>query len=238
MLAALYARERSGRGQRVDVSLLGGQVWSQASEITHYLLSGHLPGRANRGHPHVGGVWRVFATEDGHITIAGARAPLWAGLCRAIERPDLIDDPRFTGASVSEAEWQELYAILDGIFRTRSTDDWCARLRAESQRYAPLRDYAQVADDPQVGRTAIWSSWSTRTGAALRRLAVRSASARRRRSPAGLRPNSASTRKRYCWRPALPGQRSRSCANRARGSRRRQGIRPQGRILHNCSTAI
>ncbi|HLZ72804.1 MAG TPA: CoA transferase [Dehalococcoidia bacterium] len=150
VLAALYARERTGRGQRVDVSLLGGQIWSQATEITQYLLSGQVPGRANRGHPAVGGVWRVFATADGHLAIAGARAPLWAGFCRAIERPDLIDDPRFSQGSAREARWPELYSLLEAIFRTHSTDEWCTRLRAEGQRYAPLHDYAEVAADPQV----------------------------------------------------------------------------------------
>jgi crotonobetainyl-CoA:carnitine CoA-transferase CaiB-like acyl-CoA transferase len=150
VLAALYARERTGRGQRVDVSLLDGQIWAQATEFTHFLLTGQIPGRANRGHPLVAGVWRVFASADGYITIAGARPPLWAGFCRAIERPDLLDDPRFTGPSVSEEGWQELFALLEPIFRSRSTAEWCERLRAEHQRFAPLRSHAEVVADPQV----------------------------------------------------------------------------------------
>ncbi len=149
VLAALYTRERTGQGQRVDVSLLGGQIWAQATEFTHFLLTGQIPGRANRGHPLVAGLWRVFATVDGHIAVAGARPPLWAGFCRAIERPDLLEDPRFTGPTVSEEGWRELFAILEPIFRARSTAEWCERLRAEQQRFAPLRNYAEIAADPQ-----------------------------------------------------------------------------------------
>jgi CoA:oxalate CoA-transferase len=150
VLAALYARERTGRGQRVDVSLLGGQVWAQAGELTHYLISGRVPGRANRGHPIFRGLWRVFATADGHLVITGAGNALWPGFCRAIERPDLAGDPRFRDGAIPDEHRQQLYDILAAVFRTRTTKEWCERLRAEGQRYAPVQDYAQVAADPQV----------------------------------------------------------------------------------------
>jgi crotonobetainyl-CoA:carnitine CoA-transferase CaiB-like acyl-CoA transferase len=149
VLAALYARERTGRGQRVDVSLLGGQVWAQASELTHFLLSGRQPGRANRGHGMLGGVWRVFATADGHLVIAGAGGALWPGFCRALGRPDLIDDPRFAGR-MEPPYREELTQILAAAFLSRTTAEWCDRLRAEGQRFAPVQDYARLAADPQV----------------------------------------------------------------------------------------
>ena len=62
ILAALHERERSGRGQRVEVSLLGGQIWAQATEYTHYLLAGEPPGRANLGHPMIIGEVLVCVT--------------------------------------------------------------------------------------------------------------------------------------------------------------------------------
>ena len=150
ILAALYARERTGRGQRADVSLLGGQVWAQASEITHYLLTGRVPGRSNRGHPLLAHVYRVFATADGHLAIVGAAGALWPGFCRAIDRPDLLTDPRFAADVERHAHLPELFAILDEVFPTRTTAAWCERLRAEAQRYAPVRNYAEIAADPQV----------------------------------------------------------------------------------------
>jgi len=150
VLAALYARERSGRGQRVDVSLLGGQIWAQAGELTHYLLSGSVPGRANRGIATLDAVYRLFQTADGYLVVVGAAGALWPGFCRAIDRPDLITDDRFARDSERHQRLPELFAILDPLFTTRSTDAWCERLHAERQRFAPVQDYAAVAADPQV----------------------------------------------------------------------------------------
>lgn len=150
ILAALYYRERTGKGQRVDASLLGGQIWAQASEITHYLLTGRVPGRANRGHPLLAGVYGIFPTADGAIAIIGAAGKLWPGFCRALELPELLTDPRFATDEARTGHRAELFALLDARFQTRTTDAWCERLRAEEQRYAPVRDYAAVAADPQV----------------------------------------------------------------------------------------
>ncbi|MEM7272338.1 MAG: CoA transferase [Actinomycetota bacterium] len=150
ILAALYARERTGRGQRVDVSLIGGQIWAQASEITHHLLSGTPAGRSNGGHPLVNALYGIFPTADGYVAIAGCPEHLWPGMVRAVERPELLDNPRF-GAYFTTAEIRaELREVFNEIFLTRTTADWEERLAAEDQRFARVRDHAEVAADPQV----------------------------------------------------------------------------------------
>jgi CoA:oxalate CoA-transferase len=152
ILTALFHRERTGRGQRVDVSLLGGQLWAQASEYSHLFMTGEEAGRANQGHPMIRNVvYRVFATADGHIAVVGVPPHLWPGFCRAIDRKDLIEDPKFTSMWPLPVEYsQQLDDLLDTIFPTKPTEEWVARLKAEQQRVALVRSHIEVADDPQV----------------------------------------------------------------------------------------
>lgn len=150
ILAALFSRERTGRGQRVDVSLLGGQIWLQASEVTHYLLSGEQAGRANGGHPLVDALYGIFATSDGYIAIAGCPDHLWPGMVRAVERPELHDNPRFGNYFTTPEIRAELREVFGEIFATRTTAEWSERLAAEGQRFAPVREHPEVVADPQT----------------------------------------------------------------------------------------
>lgn len=150
ILAALIARGRTGRGQRVDVSLLGSQIWGQASEYTAYLLSGTVPGRPNRGHPLIPALYGIMPTADGWIAIVGVQPQQRAAFYSAIGRPDLLDDPRFATPLLGPAEKAALFELLADVFVSRTTDEWCAVLAAAGQRFAPVRDYAEVVQDPQV----------------------------------------------------------------------------------------
>lgn len=148
IVAALFARSRTGRGQQVETSLLGGQIWAQASEYSCYLLTGRVPGRANRSSPTVPGLYGIFPTADGWLAIAGVRGPLRAAFFDVVGRPDLMD--RY-GPGVY---WNDVKAAvaaeLSAVFATRTTAEWSGVLRAAGVRYAPVRDYAEAAADPGV----------------------------------------------------------------------------------------
>ena len=150
ILAALLARERTGKGQRVDVSLVGGQVWAQAAEYTAFFMTGRQPGRANRGHPLLNAAYGIVETADGWIALIGVPPHLRAAFYEAIERPDLGADPRFQPYLITAETKQELFAELAPVFRTRTSAHWLDRLRAAGQRVAPVRDYAAVVADPQT----------------------------------------------------------------------------------------
>jgi formyl-CoA transferase/CoA:oxalate CoA-transferase len=148
VLAALYARERSGRGQSVETSLLGGQIWAQAGEFTKYLMTGAVSGPSNQGHPMIPGIYGVFPTADGQIAIVGVAGPARDTFYRAIGRPDLIE--RFSQMLYFDEDKAALWPILDEVLATRTTAQWCAVLSEAGLRFAPVRDHAQVADDPGV----------------------------------------------------------------------------------------
>lgn len=148
ILAALYARERTGRGQLIETSLLGGQVWAQAGELTKYLMSGEMTGPSNRSHSMVPGIYGMFATSDGWIAIVGVAGALRDRFYETIGRPELIE--RFSSMLYFEDDKAALWPILDEVFATKTTAEWCELLGAAGLRFAPVRDHAEVAHDPGV----------------------------------------------------------------------------------------
>jgi formyl-CoA transferase/CoA:oxalate CoA-transferase len=150
ILAALYARERSGRGQLVETSLLGGQIWAQAGEFTKYLMSGEVSGPSGRGHPMIPGIYGVFPTADGFIAIVGVVGPARDTFYRMIGRPELID--RFNQLLYFDEEKAALWPILNEAFATKTTAEWCELLGAAGLRFAPVNDHAEVAGNEGVRR--------------------------------------------------------------------------------------
>ena len=147
ILAALQARAETGRGQSIDVSLLGGQIWAQATEYTHCLLTGEAAGRANLGHPLIKALYGLFETADGWLGLVGVPPQARDGFFLAIDRPELALDERLQGVALDADALAWLRAELEAVFRTRSTADWCRALGAAGVRYAPVRDHPAVAKD-------------------------------------------------------------------------------------------
>jgi crotonobetainyl-CoA:carnitine CoA-transferase CaiB-like acyl-CoA transferase len=148
VLAALLARARTGVGQAIETSLLGGQLWAQASEYTAFLLSGSQTGPANRGNSMIPGLYGIFPTSDGWIAVVGVVGPAKARFFEVIGQPQL--SARFDQLYYWEPEKAELFPLLDAAFAARTTGDWCATLRQAGIRHAPVNTYADVVDDPGV----------------------------------------------------------------------------------------
>ncbi len=153
ILSALHARERSGRGQHVEVSLLGGQIWAQAAEYTHYLMTGQVPGRSNYGHPLIRGAYRLYATRDGWIGLIGLPHGSLDELLVLLDRTDLLVDERMHKLDTDENRtW--FTKQLEVAFERKTTAEWCDTLRNTSIRYAPVQTYAEAAGDANVWANA------------------------------------------------------------------------------------
>jgi crotonobetainyl-CoA:carnitine CoA-transferase CaiB-like acyl-CoA transferase len=150
ILAALIARGRTGRGQRVDVSLLGAAIFAQSAEYTYTFLTGREPGEVGRGHPLIFGFYGILPTQDGHIGIIGVTPGERADFFRAVGRPDLANDARFASIYFAPELREELFDALTPTFRARSTAEWMQLLRKIGVRCAPVRDYLEVMRDPGV----------------------------------------------------------------------------------------
>ncbi|MDE0422590.1 MAG: CoA transferase [Gammaproteobacteria bacterium] len=146
ILAALHARAATGRGQRVEASLLGGQIWAQATEFTHLMLTNEPARRANDGHSLIKGVYGIFETADGWIAIPGVPPHARDAFFIAVGRPDLTLDDRLQDVAVHDAfDW--LIDQLAAAFKMQPTEHWCRVLREAGVRYAPVRNHRQVLDD-------------------------------------------------------------------------------------------
>lgn len=149
ILAALYHRERTGEGQRVDVSLLGAELAALINVASAYLVAGEVPVR--RGTAHASIVpYQVFATSDGYIMLGAANDKLFAAFCEEAGRPAWVTDERFRTNADRVRHRDELVPLIDPLLRTDTTASWVERLEKVGVAVAPVNDLAQAFADPQV----------------------------------------------------------------------------------------
>jgi crotonobetainyl-CoA:carnitine CoA-transferase CaiB-like acyl-CoA transferase len=149
ILAALARRERSGRGQHVDLALLDVQVAMLANQAESFLLTGHPPRRLGNAHPSIV-PYRAFATADGHIVIAVGNDGQFARLCEVARMPELARDPRFATNAARVRNRVALEEILARAVATRPSRQWIEALEAATVPCGPINDLARVFADPQV----------------------------------------------------------------------------------------
>jgi crotonobetainyl-CoA:carnitine CoA-transferase CaiB-like acyl-CoA transferase len=149
ILAALFARERTGTGQRVDVSLLGAELAALINAASGYLVAGEIPRRLGTAHASVA-PYQVFAAADGFVMVGAANDKLFARLCAAMEHAEWLSDPRFRSNADRVRHHEELVALLQPELTRATVAEWVRRLEAAGVAVAPVNDVAQVFEDPQV----------------------------------------------------------------------------------------
>ena len=149
IMAALYFRERTGEGQKVDVSLLDGQISMLNYVAAYYLISGVIQGRLGTRHQN-NPVYGALKTKDGYVVICAHRGPFWKNLCHAMNREELINDPRFNSDLARHQNADEIWGLLGKIFATRTTSEWLERLLEYDVPCAPINSVDAALNDPQV----------------------------------------------------------------------------------------
>lgn len=149
VLAALLARERTGVGQMIETSLLGGQIYAQASEFTATLLGGdNLAPPIHGGHPLIPGIYGIVPTADGAIALVGIGPGLRDTLFALLGVPELSIDDRFIQPLVAAEDRDDLFSALGAATRSRTTAEWGELFDESGIRWAPVRSRTEVSDDP------------------------------------------------------------------------------------------
>jgi len=149
VLAALAERNRTGRGRRVETSLLAGLVGLMSVQAQRYLSLGEVPALAGNTHPVIA-PYGVFETADGPLNIAPATAEMWKRLCDVLDLQHLVDDPRYATNAARMEHRIELKAIIEAKLRARGRREWTQRLLAADIPAGPINNLADVFADEQV----------------------------------------------------------------------------------------
>lgn len=149
ILAALRARELTGEGQMIDVSLLDTQVALLTNQASNYLISGKPSPRMGNAHPNLT-PYEAFQARDGWFVVGVANAGQWAKLCEVLSQPDLKDDPRFQTNNTRVANREELNDILNQAFSSGDVSEWIAQLTEAGLPCGPINTIPEVFDHPQA----------------------------------------------------------------------------------------
>jgi crotonobetainyl-CoA:carnitine CoA-transferase CaiB-like acyl-CoA transferase len=148
ILTALMERERSGEGQWVQTSLMESLLSFMDLHAARYLVNNIVPKQVGNEHP-TGVPTNTYKTSDGYVSLS-IMPRMWPDLCRAIERPDAIDDERFTTREARRAHRQECNGMIADAMAKFTTEEMLARLAASDIPSGPVYTIDQTFADPQM----------------------------------------------------------------------------------------
>jgi crotonobetainyl-CoA:carnitine CoA-transferase CaiB-like acyl-CoA transferase len=149
ILSALRARERTGRGDWVDVAMLDGSFFL-LPDILEFVTAGGEPERRGNGHPSTV-PFNIYRARDGWITVAAVAPREWENVLRALGRPELAADPRFDPSAGSRrSHREEIDALVQEWVGGRTADEAVQTLQAHQIAAGPVRDLRDALDDEQL----------------------------------------------------------------------------------------
>jgi formyl-CoA transferase len=160
VMTALFVRERTGLGQEVEVSLFNTAAWVLGFDISGCLITGEdalRPQRRTMANP----IRNIYPTGDKRWIMLGMTNAqhYWPGFCKAIERPDLENDPKFASFEARAQHAGELVALIEAIFRTKTYAEWIAILSANRLVWSPVKTPLEVTQDEQALANDFFLDW-------------------------------------------------------------------------------
>ena len=149
ILLALYARERTGRGQHVDIAMLDSVAALLTYQAAIYFATDAPPPRLGNAHPTVA-PYETFQAADGDVVLAAGNDDLWRKFCAVAGLEALGQDPRFARNRDRVRNYSELRPIVADVFRQRTRADWIAALDAAGVPAGSVRDLHEVLTDEQL----------------------------------------------------------------------------------------
>ncbi len=149
IMAALRVKEKTGRGQQVDVSMMEGQMSLLNTIIGNYLADGKLPAQMGTAYTALT-PYQTFHTKTKDFALAVGSEKLWKTFCPAIGHPELTDDPRYAKNPARTKNRGTLIPTLQEIFMTRTFDEWEKVLLGSGIPFGALNNIAQLVEHPQV----------------------------------------------------------------------------------------
>jgi CoA:oxalate CoA-transferase len=149
ILAALRAREKTGRGQEIQTAMVDGLISMFTFAAGAYFSTGELPPRNGNDHMVVS-PYGLFNASDGPIAIAPSTEKNWQQLCGALKLEHLLSDPRFESAVKRREHRKEINAIIEAAIGGRSREEWITLLNQAGVPCGPVNNLAQAFSDPQV----------------------------------------------------------------------------------------
>jgi formyl-CoA transferase len=154
IMLALYERERSGKGQWVQTSLLQAQSFILDFQAARWLQAGEVPKQAGNNHP-TSIPTGVFPTSDGHMNIAATGNVIWKRLCQLLGAPEWEKDPRFADGKSRSANRDVLNALIAERTKSDTSANWVEKMNEAGVPCGPIYSIDQVFADPQVRHLGI-----------------------------------------------------------------------------------
>jgi crotonobetainyl-CoA:carnitine CoA-transferase CaiB-like acyl-CoA transferase len=149
ILTALLEREKSGKGQQIETSLLQAQIFMLDFQAARWLMSGEIPEQAGNNHP-TSAPTGVYKTSDGYINIATTGTKMWQRMCEALGAPELTKRPEYASAAERLKHRDALNVDIDAHTIKRTSKEWVDRLNEAGVPTGPIYAINEVFSDPQV----------------------------------------------------------------------------------------